>query len=87
MGEGATEQKVFEYIVRYKGLNDGASPSYRQIASACGVALGSVRYWLDRLEDAGKIYRDEGQYRAICVPGGRWVFEGAQQQVERSVCR
>lgn len=81
---GTVEQQVLEYIIRHKVTNDGASPSYRQIADSCNIgSTSTVRDVLDRLEDAGRIYRESGQCRSISVPGGRWVFEGCPMHTER----
>lgn len=71
------DEDVFAYIVRYKQEHDGASPSYRQIVEACGLrGVSSVVCVLDRLEDAGRIYRGGGLNRSITVVGGSWTMTG-----------
>jgi signal transduction histidine kinase len=47
---------VFNFIVAYKQLHDGNSPTWREISSACNISSVSVvAYILKKLEDQGKI--------------------------------
>jgi SOS-response transcriptional repressor LexA len=72
-----TAERVYRYIVRYKKLYGGASPTLREIADALGMtAWSAVLPHLNRLESAGRIKRvRRGKARMIDVPGGRWVFD------------
>lgn len=72
-----TAERVYRYIVRYKKLYGGASPTLREIADAVGLAAWSaVHPHLNSLESAGRIRRvRRGKARMIDVPGGRWVFD------------
>lgn len=67
---------VYEFIVDYKRQHDGVSPSYREIAAACGLkGQSSVVCALNWLEEEGKIERNDGSHRLIRVPGGRWAMQ------------
>jgi SOS-response transcriptional repressor LexA len=72
-----TAERVYRYIVRYKKLYGGASPTLREIAAAAGLrTVSAVSPHLDTLESAGRIRRvRRGKARMIDVPGGRWVFD------------
>lgn len=64
---------VLEYIISYKRNNDGASPTLREICTACNVPSTSIAYYvLMILERDGKICRDKDKYRGIRVTGGSW---------------
>lgn len=66
-----TRQKVFDFICSFKELNDGNSPSLREIKDKTGITSTSVvTYYLDKLEIAGLIKRDG---RIIKVVGASWV--------------
>lgn len=66
-------ETVLRYIIRYKGLNDGLSPSMREIMEACGLRSTShVDLQLRKLEEAGWISRNGA--RGIFVNGGRWTY-------------
>ena len=66
-------ETVLRYIIRYKGMNDGLSPSMREIMEACGIrSLSHVHLILEKLEDAGWINRDGN--RGIFVVGGQWTY-------------
>jgi SOS-response transcriptional repressor LexA len=75
-------EKVYEFIVKFKGGHDGNSPTIREIGDACGISSTSVVvYWLIRLEDQGLIRRPEPPIgnRYACkieVVGGEWVLDG-----------
>ncbi len=76
MADGeATRKRVFEFLVKYKQLHDGLSPSIREIARACALHPSSVTYHLLRLEGEGLI-RLKGR-RSIEVIGGNWAAPGA----------
>lgn len=68
--------EVLGFIVNFKKVHDGNSPTYREIMAGCGLASTSlVAYYLDDLEERGKILRPArgGNVRVIEVVGGRWV--------------
>lgn len=47
----------------------GYAPSIRDIASACFMTPGNVHRYLDRLEARGRITRQAGVARSICLVG------------------
>lgn len=71
-------ERVYKFIVSYKKIHDGNSPTIREIGDACGISSTSVVvYWLIRLEDQGLIRRPEppvgNRYATkIEVVGGEW---------------
>jgi repressor LexA len=59
--------QVYEAIVAYIDTW-GISPSYREIARACGLASpSSARYWIDKLEAEGLLTRLPRKARSISV--------------------
>jgi len=49
-------EDVFNFIVAYKQLHDGNSPTWREIGNACNISSVSVvAYILKKLEAQGKI--------------------------------
>jgi repressor LexA len=59
--------QVYEAIVAYIDTQ-GISPSYRDIAKACGLASpSSARHWVDRLEAEGLVTRLPRKARSISV--------------------
>ena len=68
---------LLNYIIEYKTLHDGNSPTFREIGQARGISSTSVvAYLLQRLEKGGKIKLcGKGEARTIMVVGGRWSFE------------
>lgn len=60
-------QKVLlDYLKSYQGLNDGQSPSFREIAAALDISgTGGVHSALERLEGRGLIRRHRNQPRSI----------------------
>jgi hypothetical protein len=79
---------VFQFIVDYKLIHDGNSPSYREIMDGCKIKTTSmVTYALDRLEEAGKITRPiagSGVPRQISIPGGQWTYQKGKRNVSQS---
>jgi len=66
---GATGQKVYEYI-RDTMAATGTAPTVREIREAVGVSsIGTVGYWLDKLEAANLIRRGTGENSSIQVQG------------------
>ena len=68
-----TVDRVFEFIVRYKKIHDGNSPTIREIGDMCGISSTSVvSFHLDMLVKDGLIRRDDLLTRSIEVVGGKW---------------
>jgi repressor LexA len=66
---GATGQKIYDFI-RDTQAATGLVPSVREIRAAVGVSsIGTVGYWLDRLEALNLIRRDSGKNRSIQLRG------------------
>ena len=66
-------QKILDYIVAFKVEHNGNSPTFRQIADACGISSSSlVNTYLDRMVKLRMIER-KGSIRMIEVPGSRWL--------------
>lgn len=69
-----TREKIYAFIIAYKLSNDGNSPSFRQIATACGLrSLSAINHQLNELQNEGKIKMGWGGKTAIVVIGGQWV--------------
>lgn len=67
---------VLDFIIGYKGDNDGNSPSIRDIVENCQVRSTShAGKILKKLQDHGLIRFTPKQARTIRVVGGKWVFE------------
>jgi len=63
----ATPDAVVEAIDRLT-REQGYPPNYREIGSAVGgIAVSAVRYWLDRLEQQGRVARTPGLARSVRV--------------------
>ena len=66
---GATGQKIYDYI-RESHATTGLVPTVREIREAIGVkSIGTVGYWLDKLEALNLIRRDAGKNRSIQLRG------------------
>ena len=62
---GATGQKIYDFI-RDSHAATGLVPTVREIREAIGVSsIGTVGYWLDKLEALNLIRRDAGKNRSI----------------------
>ncbi len=70
----ATRAKFFEFIIDYKTLHDGVSPSMRDIAKQFAISTSVVSHHLNILEELGLIERPRGVSRVIRVIGGRWTY-------------
>jgi len=70
-------EDVFNFIVAYKQLHDGNSPTWREIGTACNISSVSVvAYILKELEAQGRIILEHNSLpRKIIIVGGRWVLE------------
>jgi len=66
-------QQVFDYIVHYKRQHDGLSPWAKEIADACSIGESTVKYYLLRLENEGRIRLNHR--RGIEVIGGGWDYD------------
>lgn len=62
--------EVYLYILRYKLLHDGNSPSMRQAGRDLDMPLNKINYWISRLSEAGLLFFDEHQN--IITYGGEW---------------
>lgn len=70
-----TAEAMYRYIIRFKRMNAGDSPSRREIAAGVGRPPASmVQHHLEALETAGLIRRPRrGQARRIAIPGAEWI--------------
>ncbi len=71
-------QRVLAFIITYKRQHDGCAPMVREIMRGMGFQTPSVvAYYLDLLEQRGKIRRVAGAEKAqpggIMVVGGLWL--------------
>ncbi len=66
-------REVMDFILKYKTMNCGASPSIREIRDACDLHSTSVvQHHLTRLQAAGWIERDTRTARNIRIVGETW---------------
>jgi hypothetical protein len=66
---------ILAYIIDYKTVHDGLSPTIRDIASECSIpSTSTVSYYLATLETEGKIKLAE-RGRGIMVVGGLWALQ------------
>jgi len=68
----STRDRVFDFLVRHKRAHDGNSPTTREIAQACDIALSVVHYHLTRLEIANLIHITGKPRANIEIVGGVW---------------
>jgi SOS-response transcriptional repressor LexA len=74
-------QKVLNYIIQYKKHNDGNSPTFRSIMTACDITSTSiVSSVLRRMEREGMIRLRGRGHKRICVVGGRWTYEPQEKE-------
>lgn len=67
---------MYKFIVRFKQMHDGNSPTVRQIGLAVGIRSASVvHYHLGKMEEMGLIKRIDG---AIQVIGAQWTAPANQ---------
>ena len=70
------QEKLYNYIVRYKRENDGNSPSIRDIMADLSYSSPSVvDFHLRGLVASGRIRITSGRSRSITVPGGEWSLK------------
>ena len=67
------QERIYQFIVRYKRLNDGLSPTVREIADGLGMGSTSIQYQLVNLERTGLIRRVGFRSRGIKLIGGKYV--------------
>lgn len=73
---------VLSYIIAHKRLNDGLSPSLREICRACNIpSTSTAAYILADLELAGEISLASGK-KGIKVAGGKWSAGAGEQPSE-----
>lgn len=74
-------ESMYRFIIRYKRMHAGDSPSRREIMAGVGLpSLSMVQHHLVALEAAGRVTRPgRGNARMIGIPGARWEFEEAGQ--------
>ena len=79
-----TAEAMYRFIIRFKRMNGGDSPSRREIAAGVGLPTVSiVQHHLAALETAGLIRRPRrGQARRIGIPGASWEFDEVGRQRE-----
>ena len=63
--------QILAYIAQYRDEH-GYPPSLKEIADGCEISSTSVvRYWLDRLQAAGRLTWQPGQSRTLrLTPAG-----------------
>ena len=72
-----TAESMYRFIVRYKRMNAGDSPTRREIMVGVGLpSVSMVQHHLESLEAAGRITRPKrGKARMLAIPGARWEFD------------
>ncbi len=73
-------RQVYDYICDYKQAHDGNSPTFRQIALACGISSTSVvNFYLVFLEEQGLLKVERSwQTRSIRIIGASWRRPAAE---------
>lgn len=64
---GTVSRRMLLDAIREFTEKHGYPPSYRQLAARTGLALTSVKYHLDVLQDMKKISRDPNIARSITI--------------------
>ena len=68
---------IYSYLIDFKFKHNGATPTYRQIMNECLISSTSVvAYCLEKLENAGYIYREENGY--IGIEGDKWSLQSVR---------
>ena len=63
---------ILDYIIDYKQIHSGRSPSHREISTATGISsISVVNYNLRKLDNQGRINYGKGT-RNISVAGSEW---------------
>ena len=69
-------EAILQFVIAYKQEHDGISPTIREISDALGLNSTSlVKFYLERLEEGGKIQMVANSSRGIMVTGGAWRNE------------
>jgi hypothetical protein len=64
-------QSIWDYLIWHAWSHNGNSPTYRVISLRTGIKSTSmISYYLDWLEDHGKITREDG---VIIILDSRWI--------------
>ena len=61
------QAEILEFIIWYKGQNDGTSPALREICGAFNLTIGTIQTALQGLIEKGFIRHAKGQARAFIV--------------------
>ena len=72
---------VLDAIIKYKREHNGNSPTLRelcQITNTSGVRL--MKFYLDALEEQGKISKKSNKSRAIEVMNSEWIYHGGDDR-------
>lgn len=79
---------MYRFIIRYKRMNAGDSPSRREIMAGTGLpSVSMVQHHLVALERAGLIQRPRrGQARRIAIPGASWEFDEIGRASDPNKC-
>lgn len=80
-----TAESMYRYIIRFKRLHAGDSPSRREIMHALELpSVSMVQHHLLALEAAGRIVRPKrGQARMIQIPGAEWRFDEVSAEANK----
>ena len=70
-----SREQVYDFLVQYKRVHDGNSPSTQEIAEACNMSTTTVSYHLTRLEIDNRIHVPGNRRRMIEIIGGHWDIE------------
>jgi SOS-response transcriptional repressor LexA len=72
------QKRLLTFIIDYKIKHGGVSPNLREMGDAIGGASTSmVNFYLDKLEERGKILpRPKRDARSVQVPGIKVVWVG-----------
>ena len=76
-----TRRAILEVIVAYKRAHDGNSPTVQELAQRVGRGTSVIHWQLRVLEQMGliRLSGDRGSARRICVVGGRWEMDDADE--------
>ena len=67
--------RIYRYIIRFKRMQAGDSPTRREIAAGVGLASSStVQLHIGYLVAAGLVETKFDQARRIQIPGASWTY-------------
>lgn len=76
------QREVFSFILRFKVLNDGMTPTMREIAAGLGYKSSSTAHrTVLQLRDIGFLKMDATKNRAIRIPGGQYHYNPSRTGV------